>query len=412
MTTAESDAIFLLTRIRDSVGNIAGQWEQAKALLYRVSKREVYGGWPSREIAELITRIDAGDASHGFYGGVGTQGAREIAVLLRQIQVSGVVTGGGGGGGPTQMLNAEKLSLSPATAVGTQVSVTDAFVLHENGEDYFYYTNGTEPSGGTAPAIEKYTPTDTARVPANGNLTWRWNNANDSSDGGAWGDAQGNYAGLGDASVTHFWDTPIEVIDHTYTITHPIVQVLVGPSTAQGGVFVSGGTQPGIYPITDSFFGNPRYAIGGDTSTYNIRKNDDPISWQIRNDAADGVIYYSLSDVATPDLAVNWKNASDDSPASITVTSVSAGDIAAGLQYGGNTYVVNGAQNGRNLYHDVLGVEQDIGWDGGGAWQRAVPPFDFENLNFGNVAFPWQGTPEVTITKSDVAVESNWTVVP
>lgn len=79
---------------------------------------------------------------------------------------------------------------------------------------------------------------------------------------------------------------------------------------------VSGGTQDGVYPQTDMGAGRPVYSLSG-TDTYIGWDADTPAHWVITGDAD---YYYSPDDVATPDLCTHWFNASDDSPAAITVT--------------------------------------------------------------------------------------------
>jgi hypothetical protein len=141
MTTAESDAVALLVRIRDSVGDVPGQWEQVKALLERICKRVYYGGWPSRQLKELVRKIDAADTT-GVFGGVGTQGCRDITALLVQIRDSGVVTAGGGTPPPPilDVTNAQKLALTGISA-GQEVRISDAFVVSGFGDvrDAFYF---------------------------------------------------------------------------------------------------------------------------------------------------------------------------------------------------------------------------------------------------------------------------------
>ncbi len=297
-------------------------------------------------------------------------------------------------------LNPAKLSQAIDLAVGSQFSVTDGFYLHEGGQDYFYFTNGTEPSGGSAPDIEKYTAADPARSASNGNLTWRWNNVNDATAGGAWGDNAGNYAGLADDSVTHFWDTPVEVIDHTYTLTHPALQALAAPdNTTKAAMFLKDSLHDGLYiPDGDNWrsFENSemRFQPVG----------DEPFGWQFRDDG--GPIYYSLSVVADPSLASDWKNASDDSDAAITVTSVSAGELAAGLMLLDVPYQANGSELGRVKYTRVDGLTGFIVWTAnhGGEWEDN----NGFAINTGNVSTPDKGTPEVSCLRDDVAAEENW----
>ncbi len=186
-----------------------------------------------------------------------------------------------------------------------------------------------------------------------------------------------------------------------FQIDNSTVYQLAAPDTSQGGVFVSGGTQDGVYTDNHTIQnGRASFSILGQPAG-----NDPQFTWNgddrwLLNNG--DPVYYSLSDVASPDLASNWKNASDDSPASITVTSVSQGDLASGFKIGSVTYSVNGNSNGRNQYPDVLGVADAVSWNGT-KWVAAAT-----NINLGNVAFPWQGTPAVSVVQSNVAAEANW----
>lgn len=95
--------------------------------------------------------------------------------------------------------------------------------------------------------------------------------------------------------------------------------------TATTAMSVSGGTQDGIY--TDRGVYNSAkhwFEILGGTATdpadgqFSVAWVTGDNKWYFYNENGDA-IYYSSSSVATPDLATNWKNASDDSAASITV---------------------------------------------------------------------------------------------
>lgn len=411
MTTAETDAIALLTRVRDSVGEIAAQWAEAKALLERICKWAFYGGWPSRHISELIRRIDAADLT-GSYGGVGSAAAREITGLLIQIRDSGVVTGGGDP--PIQsLLNAQKLSLPANTPVGTRVQVTDGFVVSGlglvNGDpnaDGFYFESGTvngkpryvKPGANTG---DDYN-------------TCYWS----PDDDGYWVIGSDAWGRATTSSTNNFpWEADFS--GYGVTLTHPAVQELTAPSTAQGGVFVSGGTQDGVYKTFDS----QTWALLGtdplvsDFGVNAILQNQGGHAFTIYGPLgqSDDPLYYSNSAVATPDLVPNtsgaggWKNASDDSPASVTVTSVTQGELDAGFKRGSVTYVVNGTDSGRNRYSDVLGIAANVLW---GPDDHQWLDDNAVEINLGNVAFPFQGTPEVSITEDPVAAEENWDNVP
>lgn len=379
--------------------------------------------------------------------------------------------------GPQSLLNAQKLSLAANTAVGTQVSVTDGFVVSGFGDarDGFYFFDVANGGSGQSARYLKQLPF-----------------IDDGSDVLAYYE-HGWHIGSGSLGLVHGpsdvgtdpWDTTYDIC----TLTHPAIQQLTAPSTAQGGVFAVGGTQDGVYVINGTQGGRTNFPLLGVT--------DARVSWSIDRwsvrDTEGAPIYYSLSNVATPDLAgsdkitmvvngtiytkrgtfngksyyndvsqpdstshsaifwssatwhitnllgvdldtstsavatpdlatfllgtvvtnVAWLNASDDSPASITVTTFTQGQLVSGIQIGDDTYQVNGNENGRLKYSDVLGAQPDIAWlapdeVGDNLWRVR----GFQPINVYNVAFPWQGTPEVPVTADAVASEVNWGPIP
>jgi hypothetical protein len=301
--------------------------------------------------------------------------------------------------------NAQKLSLPTNTAVGTRVKVSDGFVVSGAGSsaaNKFWFRDGVW-NGRNA-----YLFAGGSSIVADGDAV-RWS-------GTQW------EMGTSATDVLYFstddvlepwlvttWQTA-NGVNPLPVLTHPVVQQLAAPSSAQGGVFVSGGTQDGIYVSSgiDSNFGRTNFGLLGQstvssaTDPYAFGWNGDEAKWQIL-DAGQFVLYYSLSDVATPDLATDWKNASDDSPASITVTSVTGGQVAAGMKFGSDFYAVTTPVNGRNAYHDVLGVAPDFTFNGS-IWT------DGTHNGTGAPAFPWNVT-GITITQDNVASETNWTNV-
>lgn len=306
----------------------------------------------------------------------------------------------------TSITNAEKLSLPVATAVGTQVSVSDGFVSSSPTHDQigFFVNKGQTQNG---KPIYGY-----VFNPGYGGFSWSYRYT-----GTIWAFYQDDDAqdfALDEVEVESPWLA--DWGSFPYPLTHPALQQFNAASTAQGGVFVAGGTQDGVYTTAgiDGGFGRMNFGLlGQDTvvgaiDPYAIGWNGDESRWQIMSDS--GMLYYSLSDVATPDLASDWKNASDDTPASITVTSLSAGDLVAGFKISTVTYIVDGAVNGRNKYSDVLGVAVAVVWDPAEVKWRYFD--DGPSVNIANVAFPWVGTPEVTVDKSNVAAEENWGEIP
>lgn len=180
-------------------------------------------------------------------------------------------------------------------------------------------------------------------------------------------------------------------------------------STAQGGVFVSGGTQDGVYT---------KRGTANDRDSFNLIGTADCPDcgmavywggvWAIKNEDDGGLKYYSLSDVATPDLATDWLDASDDTPAAISVASVSSGKLAAGVTKGAAIFALGLPANGRNTYEDVGGIMDGIHWESDLMLWRAGDDA------VGNTAFPWEAdwsAIPVTVTRNDIASESNWTTV-
>ncbi len=304
--------------------------------------------------------------------------------------------------------NVEKLSLDPATPIGQIVRVSDGFVVSGFGDarDGFYFLLvGIDPPPDPNVFIKAYPYTgDGTDTRAYSDGTWHIGN-----------DALG-YDDATSSGGTNPWDKTYSGL----TLVNPVVQELNAPSTAQGGVFVAGGTIDGGYSKRGTINSRDYFNLLGAPDNNGFSQCDwEPsgvkgAGWYFF-DADSNPIYYSLSDVATPDLATNWKNASDDSPASITVTSVTEGELAAGIIIPGATAVINGNTNGRRAYISIHGGETNgiTSWDpalnhGDGVWICTFTPGE---INFGNVAFPWQGTPvSDTTIRDDVASESNWEV--
>lgn len=390
---------------------------------------------------------------------------------------------------PLDVANVEKLSLPTNTEVGTQVAVSDGFyVVAGNGSGFYskrgtfgsrpwsFYNLANKPTTDPALVTPEYCvfkDEDEWFVQASGGQNYYSTNDDPNTAIEPW--EPQNWI-LGDIGVN-----PVPVL------TYPALQQLVVPSVAQGGLFMAGGGQDGVYTIIGTSNDRPLYKLLGFTGdgiavVWNIDR------WSVINADPDNA-YYSLSDVATPDLAgtdktvmtvsgvsyskrgtnggkpyynkigetnsitlnaivwtaavwhvtnaigadldtsandvatpdlatfllgtlvtnTAWLNASDDTSASITVTSVTQGELDAGIRIGDDpesTYQANGIENGRNKFIDVItGSRESISWDGT-KWQR-----EGTGLNFDNVAFPWQGTAE-GITRDDVASEPNWEAVP
>lgn len=395
------------------------------------------------------------------------------------------------------LTNVQKLSLGSATPVGTRVQVTDGFVMSGESDPLtngFFYPSGTQNGKPQYFNVEGL---------ANGYDPIHYS-------GTAWRSAGGSEAALGSEDFP--WQASWTLVG--LILTHPAVQELTVPSTAQGGMFVSGGTQDGVW-VKDvestSDDGKDSYTIlgqsvGGDYSLFwsaflakwNLISAGDDVYYSLSDVATpdlsgsdkfvmavssvayskrgtfNGKSYYnkigsatstslsaifwssatwhitnaigvdldtSTSDVATPDLAtfllatvvtnVAWLNASDDSPASITVMSITQGELDAGVTVAGaGTATSNGAFVNRSTVvfarpsygrladpatiiqaNDINDVDNinDNGLGGDPSYSTTEP----------GLRAPWLGTwitasgviPTPTVTRNDVASEANWEIV-
>jgi hypothetical protein len=323
---------------------------------------------------------------------------------------------------PPFLTNVQKFSLPANTPVGTRVQVTDGFVVSgaiASEWNTFWFPHGT--INGRV-AYDFFGNTSFGE----GTIAVYWS-------GTQWELNGGDHYAVGDTEFP--WQADWAPIGYPYplTLTHPAVQQLAAPSTEQGGVFVP---ELGIYTIRGQFGGKSWYGLLGQEvsagDAYSVTWATD--RWFIYDNAGDP-LYYSLSDVATPDLASNWKNASDDSPASITVTSVTQGELDAGVTVvGAGTASISGlvevdgqySKTGNfnsepfyNLIGHSVNVNQHSIWSAGESdpyWSIA----DSEDIGgftgFPGTVFPWQPTwgatdsnpPAPTVTRNDVASEANW----
>lgn len=342
--------------------------------------------------------------------------------------------------GVQSLTNVQKLSLAPATSVGTRANVTDGFSTGATPYEGFY-----APSEFNLNTFPIY-----VLVSGNGGDGFTlasivyWNNT-------AWAFATWTYGDIGSISDTFAADDGSEAFpwlanwEGQATLLNPAPQQLAAPSSAQGGVFLANSTQDGVYSISADLVHGKKffYLVGaGDPTDYTVSA----VAWYLDingefeigpsapgfvwRSASGDPIYYSVSDVATPDLATNWLNASDDSPAAITVTSVTQGLIDSGIsKTGAGTAAANapatkrGAANGRPYFVDV--AQADAGatgayataWDGS-IWAVLDVNGDPLYSSTDNVAHPslvttWSAdlgdSPVVVVSRNDVAAEANWT---
>lgn len=311
------------------------------------------------------------------------------------------------------LLNAQKLSLPANTPVGTRVQVTDGFAVSGNS---YPSIDGFVRQIGTSNGKAKYANFGSGDfqifvewVDYLGNgLGWYFYNGNDGA--GYFSDED-----VAEPWLVTVWEE--RNFSGAITLTPPAVQELTAPSTAQGGVFVP---EFGIFTKRGMSNGKDYFKLLGtpddnDTlgevvwyaSLGDVGLTVPGAGWVV-HDIDGNSNYYSTSAVATPDLVPNtsgaggWKNSFDDSPASIVVTSLTVGQIAAGLKVGSTFYAATTSTNWRNGYHDVLGVAADYTFDGT-KWTNGT------TNGSGNTAFPWDGG---IGTRDDVCSETNWEVSP
>jgi hypothetical protein len=260
--------------------------------------------------------------------------------------------------------NTEKLQLATSTPIGQKVKVNDGFILSGGAElaktVAFWAAAGTY--NGKPRYVRSDSDVDTTVI--------RW-------IGGKWNIAEVDGNGL-EYDSTEDTDFPWQVTvwkdfnngdivaDPQPLFTYPAIQQLSAPSTAQGGVFVSGGMQDGIYthrPNTDN------YGLVGisDNDVVNgfasIRFNGNyPNGWEIISPSPDGVdLYYSLDNVATPDLATSWKD-----PTAPPKFVIDLNTLEDGHSYGsaGNSNVAI-----ISIYPDFGNLDDShITWDGSDAF--------------------------------------------
>lgn len=325
------------------------------------------------------------------------------------------------------LLNLEKLSLPADTAVGTQVSVTDGFYVSAHGDelDGFFRYRGTG-------LIYDKIPDPTGLVAANRAPGGDWFFYNGSGESHVFSASEFN-------GVDYPWQVGVWIDDDSnpvsITLAHPAVQQLAAPGAGQGGVFVSGGTQDGVYPIASTRNGKTNYVIlgAGDPSDDSITSvawlldittclgggtsvpSPSP-GWVVRG--ADAfAIYYSFSNVATPDLASDWKNAIDDSPASITVFSLTLGAITKGIVCDDLVFQNKGDVFNRRAVYVCLSMGVYlVNFDG--TWNKTDAPNAGGTLmasSDNDKATPdladWT-TSGLTVTADYVAAEANWEAVP
>jgi hypothetical protein len=343
--------------------------------------------------------------------------------------------------GPAMITNLQKLSLPLATALGTQVTLSDSFSLTSvNGPsgtivlddmDGLYVPNGVQ--NGKPKYIQ-------AILGSNGVSTVAW-------DGTKWivtgADSRiENYTSSEDVAYPWLVET---WVDATLTgdlpvFMYPAVQELIAPSTAQFGVFVTAYNDSlnGVYQDTTYWtglvngkkvfhlMGVAGYGDDGVNAIIWVPNCEAMFSFGpstpawVLCDGGPTPVYYSLSNVASPDLATNWKVAEDNADADTVVINVTKGEMSAGLlitddSAGDNgVYKANDTTNSRRAYRPLVATSgDDLSWySASPAWTNGNGVFTLDN-----VPFPWLGEDSgadhagYSMSRDDIAAEESWQAV-
>lgn len=329
------------------------------------------------------------------------------------------------------LLNVQKLSLPLNTPLATQVAVSDGFYVSGAGTPV--YDGAWFPNGDTSFGAPVYQRADgfalIRKVDDLGPLVWSMSGDHYSSNETdfPW---QANWSGDG------------------ITLTHPAIQKLNTPNITIVAAYVSGAGptfEAGIHTDRGTVNGKSYYNLlgvaDGDNSISELvwrlgydNGNDPPFDcWQII-DSNGVIIYVSPDDVAKPWQATFVVNPDIGSSPAPTVTSVTQGELDAGLLLSsGGVTEMNGVWTNRGIIQGFPGYNQVgspttpstpgvllIYWDNDVyvfSDPLAVTRYDQGN----GVAFPWQGTmqtgdpgnlPLPTVLRDDVATEANWGAVP
>jgi hypothetical protein len=385
-----------------------GTWTGAVSYAYQWIRRDSGG----------LNPVNIGGATASTY----TLVSADIGNTI-QVKVTATNTGGStqavsavSGVVLDSMTNVQKLALPANTAVGTVVYVSD-----------------WESAGLAGPVSTLAAPSS-----AQGSVTV----IGGTQDGiytisGTFGDKLSfNLLGYESSSFGIFWDqdgtnfglsgSGFVITDGDGHKTYYSLSDVATPDLAGTDKFVvSIGSV--AYSQRDTVGGKPRYVkIGTETGNADsIQWSSGASLWRIRDGSAT-VIDTSANNVATPDLATfllgtvvtntAWLNAADDTPASITVTSVTEGELYAGLRVT-NDGSTNGSSYVSAPFH---GRQYYMGLNGGGSnnmhWDTDffVWTDDVGAWTSSNVAFPWQGADNggghtgATFARNDVANERNW----
>ena len=317
------------------------------------------------------------------------------------------------------MTYAQRLALDINTPPGTQVTLTDCFVVSEAGDvnsNGFWFPDGTNEGKQSYRKPESY----------DGEIDYvRWRQVTDMGLGWVIAPFNSGYSYYSLEDVQFPWlvqnwilypdgggSLPFPIL------TNPVTQQLNAPSEADAGRFVQGGTQPGIYKDThDPNGGKPKYLLLGGS---NQLLYWDGSIWSIL-DGAGLVLYYNPSDTPLPP-DTDWLNP-DDSPADLILSVVTEGQIVAAVDFinsgdptaDGTLLNVGVNEIGVYNYGNAAGATCTL--PSFYTWRIASASGLSAYTGGGIFPFPGSYDPEIgspppgpTATRNDVAPDANWEV--
>lgn len=315
------------------------------------------------------------------------------------------------------LTNNQKLSLPPATPVGTQVNVTDAMTSTGAGTSA---ANGSFVPSGDNDGKTAYTKVGSLnRLRWNaGAAKWRFQ-----SNGGTV-----FYESTDDVATPNLVTTWTRVSGAVGlpTVTAGITQQLNDPSALVTAMFPSGaGTAEAnaIYTSRGMNEGKEYYNILGAADNVTVSSiRWDGSQWDIFSASGDSM-YFSPDDVTTPDLATTWNNNFFGDPPSPTVAPITQGELDAGTwnddagsEDANGARCVVGNATGFNLYQTPGGSTDSQTSNAGDIWRIGIPVGLVGYLGLAPTAFPWETTyeagdgsdPAPTVQRSNPAGEANW----
>lgn len=226
---------------------------------------------------------------------------------------------------PPDVTNAQKLSLSPSTPVGTKVSVSDGVFVSGAGYERVNTLFITDGMSNGKPYYETANNSDD-----NSNVQLAWLSADDLSDGSGLPGWQFYDVTTDNVYLSHddvafpwlvtTWINANAGVDPKPILTHPAIQQLMAPSAAQSGVFVLGAT--GDASFANSIWENSNDPRNGKDSfivlgqvdesssflSYESASSPVPGGWTLRNSAEGDILYNSTYEQGVLGLPTSLTN--------------------------------------------------------------------------------------------------------